>query len=144
MNDLKSKYPTERDKAVSFAGEKKPNVLTGDFRIDVPKINKLILLCMPSVYCLLWFHGVMVSTLDFESSDPSSNLGEFRINAPKINKLILLLIPATRIVWFHGVMVSTLTLNPAIRVQISVEPAGFLCRITSTLSHKLKTNNVSI
>ena len=25
--------------------------------------------------CELWFHGVMVSTLDFESSDPSSNLG---------------------------------------------------------------------
>ena len=24
---------------------------------------------------LLRFHGVMVSTLDFESSDPSSNLG---------------------------------------------------------------------
>lgn len=23
----------------------------------------------------VWFHGVMVSTLDFESSDPSSNLG---------------------------------------------------------------------
>ena len=23
----------------------------------------------------LWFYGVMVSTLDFESSDPSSNLG---------------------------------------------------------------------
>ena len=23
----------------------------------------------------LWSHGVMVSTLDFESSDPSSNLG---------------------------------------------------------------------
>lgn len=23
----------------------------------------------------MWFHGVMVSTLDFESSDPSSNLG---------------------------------------------------------------------
>ena len=24
---------------------------------------------------VLWFYGVMVSTLDFESSDPSSNLG---------------------------------------------------------------------
>ena len=24
----------------------------------------------------VWSHGVMVSTLDFESSDPSSNLGE--------------------------------------------------------------------
>ena len=24
---------------------------------------------------LTWFYGVMVSTLDFESSDPSSNLG---------------------------------------------------------------------
>ena len=24
--------------------------------------------------------------------------------------------------WFHGVMASTRTLNPAIRVQISVEP----------------------
>ena len=23
-----------------------------------------------------WFHGVMVSTQDFESCDPSSNLGE--------------------------------------------------------------------
>ena len=23
----------------------------------------------------VWFHGVTVSTLDFESSDPSSNLG---------------------------------------------------------------------
>ena len=23
----------------------------------------------------MWFYGVMVSTLDFESSDPSSNLG---------------------------------------------------------------------
>ena len=23
----------------------------------------------------VWFRGVMVSTLDFESSDPSSNLG---------------------------------------------------------------------
>ena len=25
--------------------------------------------------CSIGFHGVMVSTLDFESSDPSSNLG---------------------------------------------------------------------
>ena len=24
---------------------------------------------------IIWSHGVMVSTLDFESSDPSSNLG---------------------------------------------------------------------
>ena len=27
----------------------------------------------------LWFHGVMVSTLDFESSDPSSNLSRTSI-----------------------------------------------------------------
>ena len=28
-----------------------------------------------SCSCNIGFHGVMVSTLDFESSDPSSNLG---------------------------------------------------------------------
>ena len=28
-----------------------------------------------SYLCSIGFHGVMVSTLDFESSDPSSNLG---------------------------------------------------------------------
>ena len=27
-----------------------------------------------------WFYGVMVSTLDFESSDPSSNLGRTFLN----------------------------------------------------------------
>jgi hypothetical protein len=31
--------------------------------------------CIPAMSFTLGFYGVMVSTLDFESSDPSSNLG---------------------------------------------------------------------
>ena len=40
--------------------------------------NKRIIHCIlvtTSNYLITWSHGVMVSTLDFESSDPSSNLG---------------------------------------------------------------------
>ena len=40
--------------------------------------NKRIIHCIlvtTSNYPITWSHGVMVSTLDFESSDPSSNLG---------------------------------------------------------------------
>ena len=40
-----------------------------------------------------WFYGVMVSTLDFESSDPSSNLGRTwhldQFHKPNKNKLSL-------------------------------------------------------
>ena len=38
-----------------------------DFKGEIHANNNRII--------IIWSHGVMVSTLDFESSDPSSNLG---------------------------------------------------------------------
>ncbi|KOX73769.1 hypothetical protein WN51_13847, partial [Melipona quadrifasciata] len=59
-----------------------------------------------------WFYGVMVSTLDSESSDPSSNLGgtfaSFYILESLNNKLTILKPTNRSQVLFHGVMVSTL------------------------------------
>ena len=36
-----------------------------------------------------WFHGVMASTLDFESSDPSSSLGGTYVFAIKYSNIFL-------------------------------------------------------
>ena len=61
-------------------------------------------------------HGVVVSTLDFESSDPSSNLGGTsvffirQIGAKLLDRLYIILYGLIHFLsrWFRGVVVSTL------------------------------------
>ena len=45
--------------------------LESKFKVSLNKITYLL----GTTFSKKWSHGVMVSTLDFESSDPSSNLG---------------------------------------------------------------------
>ena len=45
------------------------------FKKQMGEVNRGHLLEMFIIVSPVWSHGVMVSTLDFESSDPSSNLG---------------------------------------------------------------------
>ena len=69
----------------------------------------------------MWYHGVLVSILDFESRDPSLNLGGAFV--PTFWLLVYWLFFNLREnshIWTLGVVVSTL--NPVIRVQVSVGP----------------------
>ena len=50
----------------------------------------LLVICAFNVYLLDRFYGVMVSTLDFESVDPSSNLGRTYIFYQRKIKMMLL------------------------------------------------------
>ena len=83
------------------------------------------------------FYGVMVSTLDSESSDPSSNLGRtfflllfvcLFLSREERGLVLHLIVHTTFTYRFYGVMVSTLDSESEfqIRVQISVEPSFFL------------------
>ena len=48
----------------------------------------LLVICAFNVYLLDRFYGVMVSTLDFESVDPSSNLGRIYFIIVKIKMML--------------------------------------------------------